>query len=91
VHLFILFFIFGQFLNDTALYESFGFFDSKPTIVGLILFSIVYSPIEHTIGFFMNMLSRAFEFEADAVRQQRSYCVLLLFVYVVCQEPRAGY
>ena len=32
-----------------------------PTIIGLILFSMVVSPVEHVVGFLMKMLTRHHE------------------------------
>jgi len=64
-HIFISFFLFGQILNWDYMYHSFGF-DSKPTIIGLIIFfQFVMSPFDHLLSFFMNILSRKFEFQAD--------------------------
>ncbi|CAG8434279.1 1770_t:CDS:2 [Ambispora gerdemannii] len=65
VQMFTLFFLFSQFINNTALYQSFGF-DTKPTLIGFILFQYIYSPIDHVVSFLMNILSRKHEFEAGS-------------------------
>lgn len=49
LHLFVLFFSFGQIMGTQELYDSFGFYGTHPTIIGFILFSYLYSPVEHVI------------------------------------------
>ena len=45
--------LFGQVMESTSLYTSFGF-DSQPKLVGLILFSMtIYAPVEHVLAFAM--------------------------------------
>lgn len=64
-HLFTYFFLFGQILNWDHMYQSFGF-NSRPTIIGLIIFfQYIMSPVDHIVSFLMNILSRRFEFQAD--------------------------
>jgi len=72
VQLFVTFFLFGNMINNKDLYESFGF-DSTPTIIGFMLFMMIYSPVEHVMGFLMNLLSRKNEFEADAFSVNLGY------------------
>jgi len=73
IHLFISFWLFGQITNWDAMYTSFGF-DSKPTIIGLILFfQFIMSPVDHVLSFLMNILSRKFEFEADGFAVKLGY------------------
>ena len=44
---------FGQFMNNDAMYTSFGF-DSQPKIVGLLLFmSTIFTPIDHFVSFLL--------------------------------------
>jgi len=65
LQIFVSFFLFGQILNWNLLYTSFGF-NSKPTIIGMILFfQFVMSPVDHVLGFALNVLTRKYEFEAD--------------------------
>ncbi|KAJ3308973.1 CAAX prenyl protease 1 [Boothiomyces sp. JEL0838] len=64
-HLFVLFYFFNFIVNLQSLYTSFGF-STRPIIVGFLLFQFIYSPVETLIGFFMNVLSRRDEFQADA-------------------------
>lgn len=65
VHLFYVFALFSIFVNNNSLYNSFGFHDSHPIMIGFILFSEALSPMDTILRFLMNILSRKFEFEAD--------------------------
>ncbi|TPX39157.1 Ste24 endopeptidase [Synchytrium endobioticum] len=66
IHLFIIFYLFAQVINFAPLYESFGFKGPHfPILIGFFVFQMIYSPAEALMGFFMNVLSRAFEFQAD--------------------------
>lgn len=60
------FWLFGLVLHSRHMYEEFGFYNETPTFVGLMLFSCIYSPVSHVLTFVMNLLSRKFEYEADA-------------------------
>ena len=65
LHLFYVFSLFSIFIHNNSLYNSFGFHDSRPIMIGFILFSEALSPMDTVIRFLMNILSRKFEFEAD--------------------------
>jgi len=64
-HLFYVFALFSVFIHNNSLYNSFGFYDSHPIMIGFILFSEALAPMDTVIRFLMNILSRKFEFEAD--------------------------
>lgn len=80
LHMLFCFAVFGRFVNDGALYESFGFGAAKmcgsagdaelvctyPCIIGLSLFMMVYEPVNSIFTFFTNGLTRRFEYQADA-------------------------
>jgi len=65
-------FLFGKALNTPELYKSFGF-TTQPKFIGLVLFSMLYEPIDHLFGVAMNFLSRKFEYEADAFAVKLGY------------------
>lgn len=65
VHLFYVFALFSIFINNNSLYNSFGFRNSHPIMIGFILFSEALAPMDTVVRFLMNILSRKFEFEAD--------------------------
>lgn len=62
-----------MFINNHSLYADFGFTDVRPIIIGFILFSDVLSPMDVLIKLGMNILSRRFEFQADAFAQNLGY------------------
>jgi len=64
----LLFFLLSLFIGDAQLYQAFGLPGEEPLPVyaGLIFFSFLYTPVSTVIGIFTQVLSRKFEFEADA-------------------------
>lgn len=69
-HLFWVFALFSAFVRNASLYAAFGFRREQPIIIGFILFNEILSPTESLVGLGMNVLSRKFEFEADAFSQK---------------------
>ena len=61
-----IFSLFSVFINNKSLYDSFGFTTQRPIIIGFLLFSDALSPMDTIIKLLMNVLSRRFEFQADA-------------------------
>ncbi|ORX46858.1 hypothetical protein BCR36DRAFT_331008 [Piromyces finnis] len=64
VQAFILFYIFSCVINYTPLYQSFGF-NVQPILIGFILFSFIFSPIDSLIDFTTNIITRKLERQAD--------------------------
>lgn len=61
-----LLFILSLFINKPALTQALGLQTDVPVFhLGLIAFSLLYSPFSMITGIFMNILSRKNEFEAD--------------------------
>jgi len=87
--LFTNFFCYGLVMNTDQMYTDFGF-ESKPVVVGLLLFSFLFSPVEHVIGFCMNMMSRKFEYEADAFAQKLGYADNLRSGLVAISKENKG-
>ena len=52
-------------MKEQALYEAF-FMSTAPIYAGIIFFSMVLSPLQMVLSYFLNKLSRKHEFEADA-------------------------
>ncbi|XP_031567422.1 CAAX prenyl protease 1 homolog [Actinia tenebrosa] len=72
------FLIFGLLMHEKNLFESFGFHESKPIIIGLIIiFQFIFSPYNELVGFLMTILSRHFEFQADAFAKQLGFAAHL--------------
>ncbi|CCU75602.1 CAAX prenyl protease 1 [Blumeria hordei DH14] len=72
-HFFYIFALFSVFINNKSLYQSFGFINEFPIIIGFILFSDALAPMDTVIKLLMNILSRRYEFEADSFAQGLGY------------------
>lgn len=72
-HFFYIFALFSVFINNKSLYQSFGFLSEQPIIIGFILFSDALAPMDTVIKLLMNILSRRYEFQADAFAQSLGY------------------
>ncbi|KAK3378503.1 peptidase family M48-domain-containing protein [Podospora didyma] len=73
IHFFYLFSLFSVFVNNSSLYADFGFTKTHPIIVGFLLFSDVLGPMDTVIKLLMNILSRKYEFQADAFADKLGY------------------
>lgn len=71
--MFYIFALFSVFINNNSLYADFGFHHTHPIIIGFILFSDALTPMDTIVKFFMNILSRKFEFEADEFAARLGY------------------
>ncbi|OHA05517.1 MAG: peptidase M48 [Candidatus Sungbacteria bacterium RIFCSPLOWO2_01_FULL_47_10] len=61
----LMFFIFSFFLDDPALFKAFGVM--TPSVYsGLVFFTFLYTLAAAALSVFRNILSRSFEYEADA-------------------------
>lgn len=65
--------MFSVFINNNSLYSAFGFNTQHPIIIGFLLFSDVLGPMDSVIKLLMNILSRRFEFQADAFADKLGY------------------
>uniref|UniRef100_A0A5F8HA12 CAAX prenyl protease n=1 Tax=Monodelphis domestica TaxID=13616 RepID=A0A5F8HA12_MONDO len=64
---FLCFFLFAMLISRKELFAAFGFYDSQPTLIGLmIIFQFIFSPYNEVLSFCLTVLSRRFEFQADA-------------------------
>lgn len=72
-HMFYIFALFSVFINNRSLYQSFGFHKEFPIIIGFLLFSDALSPMDTVVKLLMNILSRTFEFQADAFAVNLGY------------------
>ncbi|XP_024044452.1 CAAX prenyl protease 1 homolog isoform X2 [Citrus clementina] len=71
--------------NSTDLFRSFGF-DTQPVLIGLIIFQHTVIPIQHLVSFGLNLVSRSFEFQADAFAKKLGYASALRAGLVKLQE-----
>ncbi|KAM4805538.1 CAAX prenyl protease 1 homolog isoform X1 [Urocitellus parryii] len=64
---FLCFFLFAVLIGRKELFAAFGFYDCQPTLIGLlIIFQFIFSPYNEVLSFCLTVLSRRFEFQADA-------------------------
>ncbi|WAR07128.1 FACE1-like protein [Mya arenaria] len=74
-----------------VLYSAFGF-DSRPTIIGLIIiFQYVFSPYNEVLSFCVTMLSRMFEFQADAFAKQLRHAAPLKTALIKLNKDNLGF
>ncbi|KAI9834838.1 MAG: hypothetical protein M1819_002746 [Sarea resinae] len=72
-HMFYIFALFSVFVNNRSLYQSFGFHQEFPIIIGFILFSDALAPMDTVVKLLMNILSRRYEFQADEFAVKLGY------------------
>lgn len=77
---------FAYIRSSPEIYKSFGFESEQPIIIGFILFQHIITPLSHVISFFFNMLSRAFEFQADEFAVKLGFVTELKAGLVKLQE-----
>ena len=61
---FILFYLLQFFINESAIFISFGF-EQKTVLMGLFLYFQIFSPVLYFINIFQFFMSRKFEYQAD--------------------------
>ncbi|KAM9320990.1 CAAX prenyl protease 1 homolog [Gastrophryne carolinensis] len=67
VNSFLCFFLFAVLIGRKELFAAFGFHTVQPTLIGLmIIFQFIFSPYNEVLSFCLTVLSRRFEFQADA-------------------------
>jgi len=67
VQIFLMFALFAYFSKSKPLYVAFGFHDETPVLIGLVIvLQFITAPYSAVINFAMTVLSRHFEFQADA-------------------------
>ncbi|XP_031495515.1 CAAX prenyl protease 1 homolog [Nymphaea colorata] len=71
--------------NSKDLFLSFGF-ETQPVLIGLIIFQHTVIPLQHLVSFVLNLVSRAFEFQADAFAKKLGYGAPLRAGLVKLQE-----
>ncbi|GME85712.1 unnamed protein product [Ambrosiozyma monospora] len=54
-HIFSIFTLFSAFVKNKSLYNSFGFYNEYPTLIGFMLFGDVLKPTDAIMGFLMNL------------------------------------
>jgi STE24 endopeptidase len=71
LHILLSLYVFSFFFKQQDIYTSFGFQDSQPMIIGLIIvFQLLFTPFHTVVGFLMIQMTRRFEYQADAFAQE---------------------
>lgn len=92
VNLLFSFFVFGLLMHNDVLYESFGFYGERPTLIGLlIIFQFIFSPYNELIGFLMTVLSRRFEFQADDFGKSLGFASQLQTALMILHKENLGF
>merc|ERR1712129_367069 len=66
IQIFLMFALFAYLSKNKPLYLAFGFEDSQPVLIGLmIVLQYVTAPYSAVIGFLMSVMSRHFEFQVS--------------------------
>ncbi|KAJ7389941.1 CAAX prenyl protease 1 [Desmophyllum pertusum] len=84
--------IFGYLMHNKVLFASFGFPDSQPTMIGLvIIFQFIFSPYNELLGFLMTVLSRKFEFQADDFAKSLGFATYLRSSLIKLHKDNLGF
>lgn len=92
VNLFLMFLLFALFSGNQLLYDAFGFVDIHPTVIGLIIvLQYLLSPYNEVLQFLMTVLSRRFEFQADAFGKRLGYAEALKHALIKLNKDNLGF
>lgn len=91
VNTFLCFLVFGLLINKAVLYQAFGF-TSQPTLIGLlIIFQFIFAPYNELLSFCMTVLSRRFEFQADAFAKSMHFAEKLKSALIKLNQDNLGF
>lgn len=92
INTFLSFGAFAVLMNQTSLYEAFGFYDTQPTFIGLIIiFQYVFAPYNQLLSFVMTVISRRFEFQADAFAKKLGRAEKLRYALVKLEKDNLSF
>lgn len=92
VNLFVCFSVFALLYKNPVLYEAFGFHNQQPVFIGLlIIFQYIFSPYNELLSFLMTMLSRSFEFQADAFAKMLNKAADLRSALIKLNKDNLGF
>eukprot|EP00919_Chromeraceae_sp_WS-2016_P076251 GHVR01180228.1.p1 GENE.GHVR01180228.1~~GHVR01180228.1.p1 ORF type:complete len:426 (+),score=48.12 GHVR01180228.1:73-1350(+) len=70
---FAMFYLYGLVMYTPSLYTSFKFNGVEPAVIGLFLFSLVFTPVSHILSVLFTLLVRRNEFMADRFAVRLGY------------------
>lgn len=92
VNSFLCFFLFATLIGQRQLFLAFGFHDSQPTLIGLlIIFQFIFSPYNELLSFSLTVLSRRFEFQADAFARSMGRSTELCSALIKLNKDNLGF
>jgi len=92
VQIFLMFALFAYLSKSSPLYQAFGFQDSQPVLIGLmIVLQYITAPYSALIGFLMSVLSRTFEFQADQFAAKLGHAEDLVSALVKLNNDNLGF
>ncbi|XP_076637368.1 CAAX prenyl protease 1 homolog [Colletes latitarsis] len=84
--------LFAKLLDCKPIYEAFGFYDSQPTLIGLIIITTyILIPVNTIIKFISVLQGRKFEFEADKFARIQGYGKALKTALIKLQKDNLCY
>ncbi|XP_076374048.1 CAAX prenyl protease 1 homolog [Tachypleus tridentatus] len=92
VNLFLNFLVFSMLYKSQILYAAFGFSTEKPVFIGLlIIFQYIFSPYNELLSFLLNVLSRYYEFQADAFAKAKNKAADLRSALIKLNKDNLGF
>ncbi|XP_041508514.1 CAAX prenyl protease 1 homolog isoform X2 [Microtus oregoni] len=92
INSFLCFFLFAVLIGQKILFAAFGFYDSQPTLIGLlIIFQFIFSPYNEVLSFCLTVLSRRFEFQADAFAKKLGMAKDLYSALIKLNKDNLGF
>ncbi|XP_067862856.1 CAAX prenyl protease 1 homolog [Heptranchias perlo] len=89
---FFCFFLFAVLMDRKELFSAFGFYDTQPTLIGLmIIFQFIFSPYNEVLSFCLTVLSRRFEFQADAFAKDLGKATDLYSALIKLNKDNLGF
>lgn len=89
---FLCFSLFAVLIGQRELFLAFGFHDSQPTLIGLmIIFQFIFSPYNELLSFCLTVLSRRFEFQADAFARGMGRATELYSALIKLNKDNLGF
>ncbi|RXM96947.1 CAAX prenyl protease 1-like [Acipenser ruthenus] len=89
---FLCFFLFAVLIGRKELFTAFGFYDNQPTLIGLmIIFQFIFSPYNEVLSFCLTVLSRRFEFQADAFARNMGKATELYSALIKLNKDNLGF
>lgn len=79
---------FSFLIHSRDMYTAFGF-STQPILIGLIIFSKIFGPVEHVVDLVVHAISRKFEYEADEGAHKLGYDIGKALISIYSQNRGA--